>query len=341
MNTAATVSRQAGVARVPNEPMSRHCLVRTTDVAQAEQAGGQFLSENRLQLPSIDDFEARIHGVSLGPVGIYYINYGAQLEVVAPPLGDYIALVLPVTGCMDVQLGGDCFGVAAGSTAGVISADRPLRMRWNSEYSMVVVRIEVSSLAKQVRSLDPVGAERPVMFAPTVTRPAALEAVWGATCVVIDVFDRLAPSQRPAPLIAAQLRDQLLTTLLLTQPNSHSAALLAPAPTVSHRAVRRAVQMIESTPEMPHTVSSIAKSVGVSTRALHAAFRYDIDTTPASYLMQVRLDRAHRELTAPDAADRTIADVAMAWGFSSPGRFAAYYRRRFGESPSAAVAARR
>jgi AraC-like DNA-binding protein len=341
MHTAGAVgARISDPARPTQEPMSSYCLVHTSDVTQAEQAGGQFLSENHLRLASTDDFDARIHGVSMDSVSLFYMNYGAQLEVIAPPLGDYIALVLPLTGRMDVQVGDDRFDVTAGATAGMIADDRPLRMRWNSEFSMLCARIDVSALANHVRSLDPTGAERPVVFAPTVSRPAALDAVWGAARVIVDVFERLAPSQRPAPLIAAQMSDQLLTALVLTQPNSHSVALWAPAPAVAHAAVRRAVELIASKPELPHTVASIAKAVGVSPRGLHAAFRRDMGTTPACYLTQVRLDRAHRQLTAADRADRTIADVAAAWGFSNPGRFAAYYRRRFGQPPSATLGSR-
>jgi transcriptional regulator GlxA family with amidase domain len=35
----------------------------------------------------------------------------------------------------------------------------------------------------------------------------------------------------------------------------------------------------------------------------------------------------------------SVADVAAAYGFYNPGRFAKYYRERYGELPSATVAA--
>jgi AraC-like DNA-binding protein len=321
------------------EPLNRHRLVHTADVTLAERLGGQLLSENHLRLRAAEDFDARIHGVSLGAMSMFYFNYGAQVEVVAPPLQNYIALVLPLTGSMDVDLAGQRFEVVAGVNAGVIGSDRPLQMRWTADYSMLCARIDVSSMRSLICSLDPRTPERAVRFDPTVTRPAALEAIWGATRVIVDVFDRLSPPQRPAPLVAAQLREQLLSAMVLTQPNSHSATLLGPAPVVSHAAVRWAVDIIESTPERPHTVAGIAKSAGVSLRALHDAFQREVGVTPAAYLTQVRLDRAHRDLVAGVGSDRTIADIAMSWGFSNPGRFAAYYRRRYGELPSTVQAA--
>ncbi|MGW8814600.1 AraC family transcriptional regulator [Gordonia terrae] len=323
------------------EPMRQHSLLRTTDVTVAETMGGRFLSENHLRLQSSDEFDARIHGVSLGPVSVYYLNYGAELEVVAPPFEDYIAVVLPLTGSMEVDLAGERFDVVAGETGGVLTAERPLRMRWTADYSMLTARIDLASMSILVRSLDPSGDENAVRLESAITQPAALQAIGGATRMIVDVFERLSDGQRPTPLIAAQLRDQLLTAVLLTQPNSHSEALLGPAPAVSHAAVRRAVEIIESSPEQPHTVTSIAKSVGVSTRALHEAFRSDLGGTPAAYLTEVRLERAHRELVTCRDPERTVGDIAMAWGFSNPGRFAAYYRQRYGELPSTVLAAGR
>jgi len=56
--------------------------------------------------------------------------------------------------------------------------------------------------------------------------------------------------------------------------------------------------------------------------------------TPLEYLRQVRLEHAHRELLAGDPARQTVTSVAYRWGFPSPGRFSAYYRRTYGVSPS-------
>jgi AraC-like DNA-binding protein len=341
MTESVSVGVRGSDARLVQEPMRRHRLLCTTDVDLAERLGGQFLSENHLRIPAAEDFTARIHGVSLGAISMYYFNYGAQIEVIAPPLEDYIAVVLPLTGSMDVDLAGQRFDVVTGASAGVIHGDRPLHMRWTADYSMLCARINVSAITDMVRALDPFGDERSVVFDPTVTRPAALAAIWGATGMIVDVFERLTAVQRPAPLVAAQLREQLLAAVLLTQPNTRSSALLGPTPAVSNVAVRHAVDVIESTPEYPHTVAELAKGCGVSLRALHEGFRRELGATPAAYLMGVRLDRAHRELVGRDDPHRTIADIAATWGFSNPGRFAAYYQRRYGALPSTVLAAHR
>jgi AraC-like DNA-binding protein len=51
------------------------------------------------------------------------------------------------------------------------------------------------------------------------------------------------------------------------------------------------------------------------------------------YLRSARLARVREALIRADGA-ASVTDIAMGWGFSHLGRFAAEYRGQFGESPS-------
>ncbi len=75
---------------------------------------------------------------------------------------------------------------------------------------------------------------------------------------------------------------------------------------------------------------------GTSTRALYDGFRRWLGTTPMEYQRQTRLRQAWVELrTADPAAETTtVKESASRIGFYNLGRFAAGYRRRFGELPS-------
>lgn len=102
-----------------------------------------------------------------------------------------------------------------------------------------------------------------------------------------------------------------------------------PAPAV----VRRALIFIEENAHRPITVDDVAAAVHMSTRGLQYAFRRALDSTPAEHLRRARLDGAHRELRGGSAD--TVAAVARRWGFSHPSRFAAAYRRAYGQPPGA------
>lgn len=78
----------------------------------------------------------------------------------------------------------------------------------------------------------------------------------------------------------------------------------------------------------------MAVVAGTSVRRLQEGFRRWVGSSPTAYLTEIRLRRAHADLTATPAA--TVSDVAARWGFSSASRFAAAYRRHYGVPPSQA-----
>ncbi|REH17472.1 AraC-like protein [Kutzneria buriramensis] len=90
----------------------------------------------------------------------------------------------------------------------------------------------------------------------------------------------------------------------------------------------------EVTGAEPLTVEDVAEAVGVAVRALQDGFRRHADTTPMSYLRDVRLRRVRAELTAAEPGTVTVTDVAVRWGFLHAGRFSVLYREQFGETPS-------
>jgi AraC-like DNA-binding protein len=98
--------------------------------------------------------------------------------------------------------------------------------------------------------------------------------------------------------------------------------------------LRRAVAFIDENAHRDITPADIAAACFVTIRAVQVAFRRHLDTTPTDYLRRVRLDRAHRDLLAADPSHETLTAVALRWGFPSPSRFTAAYRRAYGVTPS-------
>ncbi len=84
----------------------------------------------------------------------------------------------------------------------------------------------------------------------------------------------------------------------------------------------------------PWRAAELARLAGTSVRQLHEGFRRHLGLSPMVYLREVRLMRAHEDLVAADQGLRSVSDVAYRWGFGHPGRFAADYRRRYGQLPS-------
>ena len=104
-------------------------------------------------------------------------------------------------------------------------------------------------------------------------------------------------------------------------------------PDVTPKHVRQAIDYMRANLHLPLTMIDIAGAIGVSDRTLQLVFRKFRETTPAAYLRKIRLDAVHAELS--NSENRLpVTEVALKWGFTHMGRFAAQYRGTFGHYPS-------
>lgn len=89
---------------------------------------------------------------------------------------------------------------------------------------------------------------------------------------------------------------------------------------------------IRNRPSKPLTKTEMEKISGLSARALQYAFLKKFDCSPIEWQRRERLHLAYERLQTADTG-LSITDLSLELGFSSPSRFAAYYRSQFGESP--------
>lgn len=82
------------------------------------------------------------------------------------------------------------------------------------------------------------------------------------------------------------------------------------------------------------TLDEIVTAAETSASTLLRAFRLHRGTTPMRYVKQLRLEAVHRSLLAAEPSAAKVSDLASDYGFFQFGRFAADYKRMFGELPS-------
>ena len=99
------------------------------------------------------------------------------------------------------------------------------------------------------------------------------------------------------------------------------------------RAARMARDYIDTQAADAPPIQDVCRATGVSWRTLNYAFRELFDVTPKQYLQATRLHGVRKELCQGDPGS-TVTDIANRWGFWHTGKFAADYRRHFGELPS-------
>jgi AraC-like DNA-binding protein len=137
------------------------------------------------------------------------------------------------------------------------------------------------------------------------------------------------------PLLAPHVERVLMRALLLGQPNTYTGRLLDDRRANRPAHLEAAMRLLEDRPQLAVTTAGLAREVGTSTRALQEGFRQHLGITPMQFLRDARLHRVRLDLLAADTdAGATVSAIAFRWGFTHMGRFASYYRARYGESPS-------
>src|SRR5262249_17043284 len=106
------------------------------------------------------------------------------------------------------------------------------------------------------------------------------------------------------------------------------------------RLVTETEDFVDAAGGRPVHISELCSTLKISRRSLHRAFTDTLGMGPAAYLRRRRLSTIRSILSRRDTATISIGDLAFEYGFPETGRFAAYYRAHFGETPSETLRSR-
>jgi AraC-like DNA-binding protein len=130
---------------------------------------------------------------------------------------------------------------------------------------------------------------------------------------------------------ASELKEMLaLAVLRLGNDGQQPAPSRYPS---RNRARRRALEYLRANRRENVTVQQLCEVSACSISTLERAFLDEFGVTPKRYILQERLSGARRAMLERSAG-KSITQIASDWGFTHMGKFAADYRRTFGELPS-------
>lgn len=145
-----------------------------------------------------------------------------------------------------------------------------------------------------------------------------------------------------APMLAdrrvSRRMEQFVSMMLLTGLRHTASAELTrssagPAPYY----VKRAEEFIGDNFTEEIGIDDIAAAAGVSVRSIFYGFKRWRNTTPMSYLRDVRLEAARAQLRRARGARGSVSAAALAAGFGNFSQFSRMYKSRYGEKPSATL----
>lgn len=319
---------------VPSTPLSSFELAYADDVDAARASvGDAFCRHGLAPMEHTDRFLARFHGVQLGGVGLYYLDYGAAVRIDPTALDDFYLVQIPLSGSAVIS-GEDWDLVSTRQTASVLQPDQKISMRWEAGNRQLLVRIDSTVLHDQLRKRLGRIPRETLRFTPALSTTSHAELPWLALVrALVNSVDALGPDLNQ--LAVGELRTAAINQLLLSQPHNYSEELLGlRTSTPLPRTIRRAAQLLTERAHQQINIADIADEVGMSVRSMQVGFRTHLEASPTEYLRNVRLERVRAELIDADGNSDTVADIALRWGFTHLSRFAATYRATYGESPA-------
>jgi len=290
-------------------------------------ADAYFPHELRL-VGGVHEPRLTLRTLDLGPVLIGHVGWGADVAIECDYPGAY-EINMPVTGHLEsAGRHGRVTSVTGQGT--VFRPDTPsLISHWDATCTVLGVKFDSAWLEVEAERL--LGTDR-VSVRGLLPEQLDLESGHGrawrhlvaslaSNLHVPGLFDH-------SDLVRRQLAGALAAGLL------EACAPEAGTGPAQPRRLRQVVEQIHDDPARAWTAAEMAVLGGTSVRRLQEGFRQWLGCTPTQYLLDVRLQRARADLLGDPAL--RVSDVAARWGFSSASRFAAAYRRRYGEPPASA-----
>lgn len=274
----------------------------------------------------------------LGPITVFDLTSGLDDALRCTDERAYYLTIIPIKG--EVELVRESSILTAGPGAGAVCGPQGdlVVPRWHAGGRTLALMIERHVVEDSLSDVVGFQVRSPIAFDPLMQTTQG--AGRGLVQMLLMLSHELgqANSALSQPFVAAPLIESVIRTFLLAATHPHWEELTTSASKfLAPKSVRTAVRTIEQHPDFPLTVSLLAAQSHVTERALQQGFRRHIGMSPMAYLRQVRLRRAHQQLIESDATAETVAAVAKRWGFTNPGRFAAAYVTRYGESPASAL----
>lgn len=287
--------------------------------------------------PDAGSFLAQSNRAKVGRVVFDYCAYDADVNIEFPEATVFRQLIC-LFGSGDATLGKNRVRLAPNETC-VIPPEMKIDVHYAPGYRQLILRLDPESLRGKLEAL--IGAP--------VTRSLEFDRSAGGRTPQFPVLrdaalfyaEKLASFESQLPeIVNKEFEQALLLAFFCGNRHNYSFLLDRPAKSATPREIGLVEAYIEANWDKPITIEDISAMTGVSARTIFQSFKQKRGYSPMAFAKSIRLERANAMLTRP-GPDASVAGVAFACGFQSHGHFSKDYKERFGELPSATLAASR
>lgn len=307
--------------------------VHTRSVDDAVAIGAGVYHPHVLRLRDRGEgFGMHLRASPIGPIVIGALEYRTPVSIRAAEFLDSYQVNLPLYGDVLMSYAGREHR-ATTRQAVVHGPAAPSRVDgWRTPARLLAVKVQSAHLENALASILGHSIQRPIGFHGAVDVTSAAGREWAALARRLDWWARF--REEDDPLVGPTLTDAVVRGLLRAGRHEYTSELDDALASDPDAAVHRVLSLMHRRAASGASIGDIAEEAGVGLRTLEKRFQSRWAHTPSGMLRDIRLAYARRNLRHPESAELLVADVAARWGLPHPGRFAARYAERFGESPS-------
>lgn len=316
-------------------PLRDKLLFRGSDVDEMCARIGDVIRPHHVQVArkAPQNVNTIFHHAPLSQVSVNYLYYGFDAKVKAERLGAYL-IEIPLSGASETACGNHHFSSCPGKAA-IVNPDQAFHTEWTPDCSKLLIKIDKPALEHYLGTLLGNPIHGPLDFEMGVDLDSPAGASLSNTVrLLMAELENPQSLLHTASLAHGQYEQMLMWSLLHAQPHNYSNKLQEKTSFATPHHVRRVVEYIEEYCAEPITLEELIGISGVSERTLFDAFRRYKDISPMKYLKKVRMEKVYRALLTEKNGNKSVTEIAEAWGFTQLGRFSVEYKQRYGESPS-------
>lgn len=324
-------------------PLGSYTLVDTSEVDHARQLISDVYCDHKLTPTGGRrgvDFHARHNHLPIGSLSLNYMSYASEVSIDPGYLKDFYLLQLPVESSRATIHTGDADFLSTSQVASVINPSKRTSMVWHDGCEHLMVQIKKCAVERELCRLSHSAISSPLVFDAEIDlqQNRRMSSWWNMVKFLVSDVDVGSFGYLSEPE-KANIETTMIANLLHALPHNYSALLESSSGAVVPRHVKRAEAYMLENIHKPINIVDLVEHTGVSARSLFDAFNRFRNVTPMKRLLQLRLEQAKQALNGAPPG-RTVTDILTALGITQMGRFAAHYKKAFGETPSQALKGR-
>ncbi|CAN5154878.1 hypothetical protein BH10PSE12_BH10PSE12_17770 [soil metagenome] len=300
---------------------------------------GRSLAPHRMDMRDPAQMTAKLSCFEVAPAELVDIQYGTDVWIDAGELTSHFLIHAAVQGCSTFWTGG-VEGQMRMDNLHISSPGAPIKFHMTPECRNLTVRLTAAAFEDYLTRVMNIPVGRPLIFYPERAGGTELPTAWRSLLNHLVILSTTTPMLMRNPRTQRQYATIMLELLLNNYPNSYSDQIALFGNDITPWHVRRARDIIHEDLEETISVTDLATRVGVSVRSLQNGFRQFLGVTPVEYVRRHRLEKLHQALLEGDM-ESSVTELMLECGIMNFGRYAQYYRQKYGCRPSETLRSRR